>query len=119
LDAQVPNIIDGIKNIWVAPSRAMTDSPEDVGKRITELWTALGYETSAAFAAALGVSPQRVNNVEVGMSLSRDLAIKIVKFAPGLTLDWLYFGKPDGLPLELARLLGAFGTARSGKTSAR
>jgi DNA-binding XRE family transcriptional regulator len=69
----------------------------------------LGYAQSAAFAAFLGVSPQRWNHVENGKPLGHELAIRLVQAAPGVTLDWLYFGKPDGLPLEWARRLGELG----------
>jgi hypothetical protein len=51
------------------------------------------------------VSTSRLGNVTGGSALSRDLAFKLVKKVPGLTLDWLYFGKPDGLPLGLAKRL--------------
>lgn len=112
------NLIDGVKIGWMAHSR-MAESPEDVAERIVLLRETLGYGTSIAFAKALRVSPQRLNNVEVGIPLSRDLAFRLVKFVPGLTLDWLYFGKPEGLPVELARRLGALETARSGKTPSR
>jgi hypothetical protein len=75
------------------------------------------YESPGAFAAFLGYSAQRWGNVENGHPLSRDIAFKLVQMCPGLTLDWLYFGKPDGLPLELARRLGEIPTGRAKRTS--
>lgn len=82
--------------------------PDDseVASRITILWKAAGYPSSAAFARALGVSPPRVSNVEGGLPLSKDLAFKIVRTIPGMTTDWLWYGIADGLPLQLAQKLG-------------
>lgn len=87
-----------------------------VAHRARILREAMGYGTSNAFAAFLGVSPQRWNNVEIGLPLSNQIAFMLVQKVPGLTLDWLYFGKADGLPLELARRLGEFGPAQSSNT---
>jgi len=81
--------------------------PSPTGARARVLREAMGYDSAIAFAAFLGVSPQRWNNVEVGYPLSRDMAFLLVSKVPGLSLDWLYFGRADGLPLELARRLGA------------
>jgi hypothetical protein len=41
--------------------------------------------------------------------MPRDMIFLLCEKVPGLTSDWLYFGKPDGLPVELARRLGEFG----------
>jgi hypothetical protein len=76
-------------------------SSDGVADRIRRIQEALGYES----ATALVVSTSRLGNVTGGSALSRDLAFKLVKKVPGLTLDWLYFGKPDGLPLGLAKRL--------------
>lgn len=80
--------------------------------RATRLRKACNYDTQVAFADFLGVSTQRWNNVEVGFPIRTDMAILLVRKVPGLTLDWLYLGKPDGLPLELARRLGEVPEAR-------
>lgn len=68
----------------------------------------LGYNTSTGFANFLDVGMARYNAFENGSPLSRDVAFRLVRRIPGLTLDWLYFDKPDGLPIELARRLGVF-----------
>lgn len=89
-------------------------SVEPTAERLLRLRLAMGYESQGAFAALLGMSPPRWNNVEKGLPLSRDIAFRLVQTIPGLTLDWLYFGKPDGLPLELLRRLGEL-PANTGK----
>ena len=87
-------------------------SPYDmeVGQRITKLWQAMGYPTSRSFAEKLGVSPQRLNNVENGSPLGRDLANKIVQAVPGITTDWLWYGAADGLSGARLRDLGEAAT---------
>ncbi len=91
---------------------------DPVAKRVRLLREALGYDSPGAFAALLGFSAQRWGNVENGLPLSRDIAFKLVQTVPGLTLDWLYFGKPDGLPMELARRLGELPSEPGKRTTA-
>lgn len=83
-----------------------TGKNSPTARRMRLLRESLGYDTALAFSAFLGVSAQRWGNVETGMPLSNALALLLVKKVPGLTLDWLYLGKPDGLPFEMARKLG-------------
>lgn len=75
-------------------------------ERLKRLRAALGFETNTAFAAFLDIGVQRYNPFENGAPLSREVAFRIVRKVPGMSLDWLYFGKADGLPLELVRRLG-------------
>lgn len=73
--------------------------------RIRRLWAVQKFPTSAAFARHLGVDPKRLNNVENGYPLGRDLAERIVQRIPGITLDWLWYGKTEGLSVQVAREL--------------
>lgn len=86
-----------------------------LARRLRGLRKAIWGDNASAFAASLGISAARWSNFENGYPLSKEIAFKLVQIVPGLTLDWLYFGKPDGLPLELARTLGAV----SGRGKAR
>lgn len=81
-----------------------------LAERMKQLRISLGFSVEAAFAAYLGVSPQRWGNVEDGLPLGKDLAFRIVQRVPGVTLDWLWLGKTDGLSFEMVRKLG-IGTA--------
>ena len=63
------------------------------------------------FATRVGVDYKRWHNFERGLPLNRDVAIHLTKAVPGLTLDWLYLGKEDGLPLKLQRDLAEAGKA--------
>jgi hypothetical protein len=75
------------------------------GDRLRRLRLALGYETSTAFAASLNIDFKRWNAFENDFPLSREVVFLLVrKF--GVSSDWLYFGNPVALPLELARRLG-------------
>lgn len=95
--------------------RAPIGRDSDTAQRARALRKALGFETSIAFAAFLGVTNTRWNNVENGQPLGIDLALTVVQ-KTGVTLDWLYLGAPEGLTVDLARRLGAL--AGSGITPA-
>lgn len=113
-------MLDGLESAGTPICRAMTRTPKKPraaateesipgqAERLKRLRTAFGFATSTGFAAFLGVSVQRYNNFENGSPLSRDAAFRLVQKFPGLSLDWLYFGRTEALPLELARRLGEF-----------
>ncbi len=77
-------------------------------ERLRRLWAAWDFPTAAAFARFLDIPLTTYNSFENGAPLSRQAAFRIVQKMPGITLDWLYFDKPDGLPLDVARRLGLF-----------
>lgn len=79
-------------------------SPE--AQRLIKLREALDFEESAEFAREMGYTPTRWNNFENGQRLTRDVALRLVQKIPGLTTDWLFLGKTDGLPWELLAKLG-------------
>jgi hypothetical protein len=118
---QATSNIGGAQVAWDTFSGRMPDrdtsSDEAVAGRVRRLREVLEYPTSTAFAGFLDVGVNRWINVENGFPLSKDLALKIVQRVPGLTLDWLYLGKDDGLPFHLARKLGE--TAPVGKSRTR
>ena len=57
------------------------------------------------FAELLGVDRGRWNNIECGAPLSKEMALRIVRKFPGVTLDWLFLGRTEGLTAEMARAL--------------
>ena len=80
----------------------------DESKRVRRLREATGFigrGGQQAFANFLGVDRGRWNNVECGAPLSKDMALRIVRKFPGVTLDWLFLGRPEGLTVEMARML--------------
>lgn len=89
-------------NVSLWPMRARNRDQMQRLKRLREI----SGMNQLAFAAYLGISPPRWNNYETqGLPLSVDVAMRLIQRIPGLTLDWLYLGKADGLPLQLARKL--------------
>lgn len=87
--------------------KAVTDQGQ--AERLVRLREALNYPTATAFAKFLNVGQQRWANYENGFPVSREIIFRLVQSVPGLTSDWLYFGKADGLPVDLARRLGELG----------
>jgi len=61
---------------------------------------------SARMAERLGITLHRWYNVLRGSPLSIGLAQQIIRKFPGVSLDWLYFGRPDGLSSHIAWRLG-------------
>lgn len=81
---------------------------DTVGSRLERLRDFMGYGTQTAFAAFLGVTLSRYNNVaRDDAPLSRQLEEILIRKCPGVTGTWLRYGDPSGLPVELARKLGA------------
>ena len=96
------------------PSSAAT---QPIPRRLRQLRQAEGYETALAFAEALGISPARYGNIEAGSNLSIEVAQLIVKLVPGMSLDWLYNGREEALPLALRqRLASAAEDERAGNS---
>jgi transcriptional regulator with XRE-family HTH domain len=49
------------------------------------------------WAKILGISTSRLNNLENGYPLARDMAARYCAGVSGLTLDWIFFGREEGL----------------------
>ena len=67
------------------------------------------HGSRARFAARIGIEYKRWNNFERGYPLPRDMAIHLVRAIHGLTLDWIYLGREDGLSIALQRELAEVG----------
>lgn len=76
-----------------------------IGRRLRLLRQVKGYRHANAFAAFLGIPPSRWNNLERGYPLSKDIALLLCRRVSGVSLDWLYFGKTDGLSVKLEEKL--------------
>ena len=75
-------------------------------RRMRHLRQAMGFAQAKEFAAWLGIGEDRWGNVERGYPLSADLARLLVQRIHGLSVDWLWFGKGDGLSPRMASMLG-------------
>ena len=91
-----------------APARSGDKSLPEESLRLIQTRERLGFSSQSAFAVFLGVGLTRLNRIENGDSISRDIATIMCRKIPGMTLDWIYFGNAEGLPLQLARELGVF-----------
>jgi hypothetical protein len=63
------------------------------------------------FATQMGIEYRRWNNFERGYPLNREIAVALIRKVHGLTLDWLYLGREDGLSIGLHRELTEAGKA--------
>ena len=79
-----------------------------IGRRLRLLRQVKGYRHANAFAAFLGIPPSRWNNLERGYPLSIQVALLLCRRVSGLSLDWIYFGRTDGLSERLGQRLGEF-----------
>src|SRR5262249_3235574 len=78
---------------------------------LQEAFEGTGRGASARMAEYLGITLHRWYNVLRGAPLSIALAQQIVVRFPGVSLDWLYRGRPEGLSCEIAERLGDGGRA--------
>jgi hypothetical protein len=79
---------------------------------LQEMFEGTGRGAPVRMAQTLGITPHHWYNVLRGSSLGIALAQRIVLKFPGVSLDWLYLGRPEGLSSEIAEKLG-YGTAHS------
>lgn len=84
---------------------AETGRNNPIAKRLRILRRAEGVSKSSVWAARMGMSLQQLSNYENGRLLSRNSAITLAKRVPGLTLDWIYLGREEGLSVDLRRRL--------------
>jgi DNA-binding XRE family transcriptional regulator len=79
----------------------MTTEKSGSAMRLRLLRRALFGETNTQFAKRIGVSTQRLNNIEQGFPLSIGVANRVRAAVPGITLDWLYHGDERALPMGM------------------
>jgi hypothetical protein len=101
-----------VKKTKAAPKQLRVEANPGQAERLKALWAAYDFPTAAAFARFLDVPATTYNPAETGSRLSIDVATRIVQRMPGITLDYLYFGKLDGLPFEVLRRLGLLGPGK-------
>jgi hypothetical protein len=73
---------------------------------LQEVLEGAGRGASARMANRLGITLHRWYNVLRASPLSIGLAHRIVLTFPGVSLDWLYLGRPEGLSCQIAKKLG-------------
>jgi len=111
------NILDSKKTLSAALFLAMADQETggaemDVAQRLRTLRALKGL-SGPKFAEWLEVEYPRWNNWERGFPLPAPIALLLCRRFPGLTLDWLYRGRLEGLTLDLADRLGELESRKS------
>jgi len=92
-------------------------SPQDLGNSaiaarlrvLRHFVSGSSHGSRLAFAKRMGIPYARWHNFERGLPLSKEIALHLVRTIHGLTLDWLYLGKEDGLSVKLQRDLAEAG----------
>jgi hypothetical protein len=78
---------------------------------LQEMFEGTRRGASLRMAQRLGITPTVWSNVLTASPLSIRLAQRIVLTFPGVSLDWLYLGRPEGLRCQIAEKLG-YGATR-------
>jgi transcriptional regulator with XRE-family HTH domain len=106
---ELPDFLARISHRSLRSEAVLSKFPgSDESKRARRLREAMrfnGRGGQQAFAEFLGVERSTWNNVECGAPLGKEMALRIVRKFPGVTLDWLFLGRPEGLTVEMARTL--------------
>ena len=92
---------------------------DEAARRLETLRLAVAGGSQTAFAARIGMEVKRWNNFERGLPLSKEAAIQLVRRIPGVTLDWLFLGIEDGLPVKLQREIAEAGKATTSAPAAK
>jgi hypothetical protein len=101
----------------LAPEKFSGDSPpmalgrdsidnKAVAERMRRIMRAYNISTVRQFAHTLHVAEDRLGVPMRGGSLSNQIAFRVCQTFPGVTLDWLYFGRADLLSPSLQKSLG-------------
>lgn len=80
-----------------------------IGKRLELARIAFGMANAQGkFASAAGIRPNTYSMWEIGENFpGLENSMKLCERHAGLTLDWIYFGRIEGMPLWLANAISA------------
>jgi hypothetical protein len=88
-------------------AREVSGRDSEISKRLRVLREAEGEDSSSGWAERMGLTVAQYSNYENGYPLPRDPAIVMAREIPGLTTDWLFMGREEGLSFDLRRRLRA------------
>lgn len=80
-----------------AMATSVKPSEMDSALRMKAVRYMVAGDNQTLFAKKIGIEVKRWNNFERGSPVSKDVAIHLVQKVPGLTTDWLFLGREDGL----------------------
>lgn len=76
-----------------------------IARRLRVLRKAEGDPRPIVWSKRVGWSISQLSNYESGVPLSKKAAIGLATLIPGLTTDWLFLGREQGLSVDLLRRL--------------
>ena len=88
----------------VEKSRKVNDMQTRM-RRLREALEGLDHGAQTRFAQQIGIGLTTWNAIENGKDVSIRVARAIIARYPGITLDWIYYGKAEGLTVHMYRLL--------------
>lgn len=96
-------------------------APSDIAERMRTLRRAYtqaqnGHGAMTEFAEAMGFTLPRWHAAENGETVSFATADTLVKRIPGLSLDWIFYGKIGGLNVDVAQRLDVLPKPESDET---
>jgi hypothetical protein len=96
-------ISDSSKSSPPSATRVPFPKSTDVAQRLKEIRAFMGYPVAKEFAeSVLNIGNTVWNTYETGQTLIvLPAAVKLISVCPGLTLDWIYFGRAEGLTRDL------------------
>jgi transcriptional regulator with XRE-family HTH domain len=77
----------------------------DYRERLALLREAVSGENQLLFAERIGIPAKTWNHYERGNAMPRDAAFKLCEEFNGLTLDWIFYGRVEGLSKEFSERL--------------
>lgn len=77
----------------------------DIGARLTAIRTAFSDLNQKEFAVKNGFTPSQYNNWESGLRRIPVDSSELLCHRYGLTLDWIYLGRRDGLSEKASKVL--------------
>lgn len=87
--------------------------PAKVGQRLKQLRLAYGWRQKR-MAKHTGISPPSWSKYESGQELMSVYHAAVIECRTGATLDWIYVGKVDAMPVGLLNRINQVGEADNG-----
>lgn len=95
-----------VRHHFVTPEAMSQEAPyEEIGRRLEAIRTGFTDLSQKDFAAKMGFNQSQWNNWAIGVRrITVDSAEKLCA-SYGLTLDWVYLGRRDGLSESASKVL--------------
>lgn len=101
-----------LSNYFIGQNGRVRQPDNDIAKRLRLLQKMLeGSEhgASSRMARRLDIKVPRWLNILGGMPLSLEVQDRLIARIPGLSVDWIRYGRREGLSYQMAEALGLLG----------